>query len=74
MLRPREGQTVILKGKTRHGKNRIQQHGTVWFVKEIRGSRMLLTSEHKTEGPKHNKGHDWRWVNFTNDPDFLYFW
>ncbi len=62
--------TVILTGKTRHGKNRIQQHGNNWFVKEVRGGWMLLESEFKTEGPKHNKGLDWRWVSLQNDPNF----
>lgn len=64
------GDEIVLTGKTRHGKNRIQQHGMLWFVKEVRGSRMLLTSEHKTEGPKDSKGHDWRWVEMQNDPNF----
>jgi hypothetical protein len=29
-----------------------------------------LESQFKTEGPKHNKGFDWRWVEIHNDPNF----
>lgn len=70
VLRPREGGTVTLKGITRHGKNRINQHGDTWRVKEIRGMKMLLESQFKTEGPRDNKGFDWRWVEMHNDPNF----
>ena len=67
------GNNVVLKGKTRHGKNRIQQHGTLWIVREVRGDKMLLESQFKTEGPKHNKGFDWRWVQLKDDPNFIFF-
>ena len=33
---------------------------------------MLLESEFKTEGPKDNKGFDWRWVELQNDPPILH--
>ena len=62
---------IVLVGKTRHGKNRIQQHGMLWFVKEVRGGWMLLESEFNTEGPKDNKGLDWRWVALQNDTNFF---
>ena len=29
------GQKVLLKGKSRHGKNRIQQHGDLWTVTKL---------------------------------------
>lgn len=61
---------IILTGKTRHGKNRIQQHGKLWIIEEVRGGKMLLRSEHKTEGPMHNKGFDGRWVSLRDDPNF----
>ncbi len=70
MLRPREGGTVTLTGISRHGKNRINQHGSTWRVKEIRGMKMLLISQFKTEGKRDNKGHDWRWVEMHDDPNF----
>ena len=67
---PNPTDKVLLRGKTRHGKNRIHQHGNLWFVEEVRGSKIMLRSEHKTEGPKHNKGFDGRWVELQNDPNF----
>ena len=67
-------QKVLLQGITRHGKNRINQHGANWFVQEVRGDQMLLRSEHKTEGPKHNRVFDGRWVKLQNDPNFKVFW
>lgn len=65
-------QKVLLEAKTRHGKNRIQQHGDVWRVKEVRNSKMLLESCEKTEGPRDNKGFDWRWIDLHNDKDFTW--
>lgn len=65
---------VILVGKTRHGKNRINQHGNKWLVMEVgkfRGQPALsLRSFDKTEGPKDNKVFDSRWVLLQNDPNF----
>lgn len=66
-------QAVILKGKSRHGKNRIQQHGSLWFVEQFAKFRgqdaMWLRSENKTD----KGGFDGRWVLLRDDPDFLYF-
>lgn len=66
---------VALVGKTRHGKNRINQHGNKWLVMEVgkfQGQPALaLRSFDKTEGPKNNKGFDSRWVLLENDPNFL---
>lgn len=68
------GDWVILKGKTRHGKNRIQQHGMEWVVKSVSTFQgqpaMNLCSANKTEGPKGNKGLDGRWVLLKNDNNF----
>ena len=72
------GNRVLLQGKTRHGKNRLNQHGAFWEIKTVgtfRGQPAVsLQSEHKTEGPKDNKGFDSRWVLLQNDPNFLIFW
>ena len=68
---------VELVGKTRHGKNRINQHGNKWLVMEVgkfQGQPALaLRSFDKTEGPKGNKGFDSRWVLLENDPNFVIF-
>ena len=43
---------VILTGKTKHGKNRIHQHGNVWNVTfmsmQTDKNRMMLESLHET--------------------------
>ena len=70
-------QPVILKGKSRHGKNRIQQHGDQWFVKEFGkfggADAMLLRSERRTFNLGDKMIHDSRWVLLKNDPNFLFF-
>lgn len=63
-----EGDWVILEGKTRHGKNRINQHGNRWNIIELRQGRMLLESENKTD----KGGHDWRWVDLHDDSNFTW--
>ena len=44
---------VLLSGKTRHGKNRIQQHGAEWLVEKIDRFRgepaMMLRSMTKSD-------------------------
>ena len=68
------GKQVILAGKTRHGKNRIQQHGKLWTVLGVGTFNgrpaMQLQSENKTEGAKGNKGFDSRWVHLADDNNF----
>lgn len=70
-------QPVILKGKTRHGKNRIEQHGDQWFVEELGKfngqDAMMLRSAGKTFKLGDNWIRDSRWVLLKNDPNFLYF-
>ena len=65
-----------LTGKTNHGKNRINQHGEIWRVKEdstFRGQPAWhLQSIDKTFGG-FKDGHrdfDGRWVLKQNDPNF----
>ena len=70
---------IVLKGKSRHGKNRIQQHGTLWTVNALgtlNGTPAVrVQSENKTFklGSFGEKTHDERWVLLKDDPDFLYF-
>ena len=77
---------VILKGKTRHGKNRIAQHGSKWFVEKVDKFRgqpaMFLRSENETfaiRGRGNSKQewktswmHDNRWVLLKDDPNFIW--
>jgi len=64
------GDFVRLKGISRHGKNRINQHGDVWEVIDEQLRQLLLQSLEETEGPKHNKVKDMRWISATEDRNF----
>ena len=63
-----EGGWVTLKGKTRHGKNRINQHGERWMIIELRNGKMLLESAAETD----KGGVDWRWVDLHDDQNFTW--
>lgn len=63
---------IVLEGISRHGKNRIHQHGNVWLLDEVRGDRMRLLSEHKTFKVGDHTMHDGRWVLLKNDPNFTW--
>lgn len=67
----REGKHIKLKGISRHGKNRINQHGEEWVVLRVDGPKVLLRSLNKTfkDGPN-QWSHDMRWVNTDFDSDF----
>tara|TARA_A200000159_G_scaffold157617_1_gene173928 strand:- start:517 stop:738 length:222 start_codon:yes stop_codon:yes gene_type:complete len=65
-----KGDWVKLKAKTRHGKNRINQHGNHWLVLNVdkfKGQPALsLRSQKQTD-----KGHfDGRWVLIKDDDNF----
>ena len=64
-----------LLGRSRHGKNRVHQHGNRWRVTgdgTFKGQPAWhVQSCFKTEGPKDNKGFDSRWVLKQDDPDFI---
>ena len=67
------GKWVLLKGKTRHGKNRINQHGDMWVIESVATFQgqpaMMLRSKNKTD----KGGFDGRWVLLRDDPNFLWF-
>jgi hypothetical protein len=73
------GQKVLLKGKSRHGKNRIQQHGDLWTVTDLRKfnghDAFHCVSENETfsVGTQGKKIRDGRWVFLKDDPNFLFF-
>ena len=81
------GKWVLLKGKTRHGKNQINQHGNMWLIEEVATFQgqpaMMLRSENETfsirsrGNPKEEWQtkwmHDSRWVLLRDDPNFLWF-
>ena len=69
------GKILRLKGKTKKGKDRINQHGKLWKVTEIRPfeGRMRLESLNKTFKFNNEWRKDVRWVNVEivrNDENF----
>ena len=63
-----KGRAIVLKATTRHGKNRIHQHGDIWWIKEVRNDRMLLESNDRTDRGEF----DWRWIDLQDDRDFTW--
>lgn len=70
------GDWIVLKGITRHGKNRVQQHGERWLVNALGtfdgNPAVRVQSENKTFklGSFGKLTHDQRWVHLKNDKDF----
>lgn len=69
------GKILILKGKTKKGKDRINQHGKLWKVTEIRPfeGKMRLESLNKTFKFNNQWIKDVRWVStsiVTQDENF----
>ena len=64
------GDWIILKGKTRHGKNRINQHGENWMIRAVSVFQgqpaLMLRSENRTD----KGGFDGRWVHIKDDKNF----
>ena len=70
----KQGELIRLVPKTRHGKNRIHQHGDEWIVlnlSKFKGQPALhLRSKDKTFKMGTAMTFDGRWVLINNDPDF----
>jgi len=64
------GNTVKLTGISRHGKNRVNENGTMWVVMRFR-DKVHFTSE---PGPWINlhavDSDDFRWVRLEGDKNF----
>jgi len=64
------GDWITLKGKTRHGKNRINQHGENWMIRAVSVFQghpaLMLRSENRTD----KGGFDGRWVHIKDDKNF----
>ena len=52
------GDLIRLSGKTRHGKNRIREHGDVTEVVFTRENKFCVTHKH---------GDSWRWIDLPED-------
>ena len=72
------GSKVLLTGKSRHGKNRIQQHGEVWTVTKLGkfqgDDAFMCESERATFKRSFNLDpiKDNRWVFLKEDPNFTF--
>lgn len=71
----KKGDWLKLKGITRHGKNRIQQHGDWWEIDAVGTFNgfpaVLLNSRNETFNiGKGHKSRDQRWVHIKEDKDF----
>ena len=54
------GDTVELIPKTRHGKNRVREHGETTTVVHMRTASFCVETPDK----------DWRWIDNVNDLNF----
>ena len=69
---PFVGMILSLRGISRHGENRIKQHGHRWEVRSIDAGagKLLLRSMHNTFQNGESFTPDLRWVLLVNDPHF----
>ncbi len=65
-----EGKWIRLKGISGHGKNRIREHGDIWLVVFVDGSKVMLRSRHKTFKIGGEFHHDGRWISSSTDKNF----
>jgi hypothetical protein len=56
---------VTLKGRSRHGKNRVNEHGNKWQCIEERNGHLLLVN-----GDKEDQNTDMRWIMKQGDINF----
>lgn len=56
---------LLLVGKSKKGRERIKQHGSVWTV----DTQVPVVAGRLLVWPDNQK--DWRWVSVRNDPDFV---
>ena len=68
---PKVGDLIKLVGISRHGKNRIKEHGSTWLVELVKDGRLGLCSLRDTftcKGiPAMPEG---RWVRLSSDENF----
>ena len=64
------GKWIRLKGKTQHGKNRINQHGDIWLVVHVDVWKVMLRSRDKTFKAGGEWHHDGRWIKNGIDKNF----
>ncbi len=67
------GTKVKLKGKTKHGKNRVREQGQVWIVVKV-GTDLIFAEDKKKEfallRAERRPDMHWRWVALKEDANF----
>tara|TARA_Y100000593_G_C4227664_1_gene295283 strand:- start:720 stop:938 length:219 start_codon:yes stop_codon:yes gene_type:complete len=66
------GDKILLKGTSKHGKNRIQHFGKEWWISDVR-DRIQTTKHKNLAGPffmLFSETGDHRWIAQNGDPDF----
>lgn len=58
---------VKVKAKSGKGKNRIKEHGSIWYVQDIANVSCREGTSYLLESLEFGY---WRWVSKHNDPDF----
>jgi hypothetical protein len=61
---------IVLKGISKHGKDRINQYGDKWIVRSVTGSVMFSDKSGLWLGLMSIDGRDFRWVRETEDKNF----
>lgn len=64
------GDTLILTGRTRKGKNRVREHGTAWKVADVRGAVDCLAGAPGALIHPILDETPIRWVELDGGPDF----
>jgi len=69
-----QGEIVKLKPKSRHGKNRLNEHGEHWVVMNVGAFKGQPALHLRSKGKTFKMGSSWvfdgRWVLLNNDSDF----
>lgn len=73
------GHKIVLKGKSRHGKQRVDIHGSDWTVNAFGNfnghDAIRVESQNATFNiGRGKKIRDQRWVFLKEDPNFIYFY
>ena len=70
----KQGESIKLVPKTRHGKNRIHQHGDEWEILNLSKFKGQPALHLRSKGKTFKMGSSWvfdgRWVLLNNDSDF----
>ena len=62
------GNHLMLRGITRHGKNRIRENGDMWEILAVDGQNSSILATKVSLMPLSGTG-NWRWVDVPDDRD-----